>query len=142
MAPGACETAPVTRTVVAGDPDPLINTVTATYTAGVQSVTEALFSGDDRVVPACCLTSTKSCSPDPVTIGAVETCVIGVANTSSADSPDLASGTINDTLNGDLLAAGNPAVAFERLHDDACGGGELHDHHDPYGAGAAIRTGW
>ena len=109
LAPGACETAPVTRTVVAGDPDPLINTVTATYTAGVQSVTETSQATTELFQPA--VDVTKSCSPDPVTIGAVETCVIGVANTSSADSPDLASGTINDTLNGDLLAAGNPAVA-------------------------------
>ena len=54
---------------------------------------------------------TKSCSPDPITVGAVETCVIGISNTSSADSPNLANGTISDTLTGNLLDAGNTAVA-------------------------------
>ena len=34
LAPGACDSATVSRTVLAGDPDPLLNTVTATYTGG------------------------------------------------------------------------------------------------------------
>jgi hypothetical protein len=53
---------------------------------------------------------TKSCSPNPIQVGQVELCTIGVTNTSSADSPALTNGTINDTLSGNLLAAGNPAV--------------------------------
>ena len=54
---------------------------------------------------------TKSCSPDPITVGAVETCVIDITNGSSPDSPDLENGTISDSLTGDLLDATNTAVA-------------------------------
>ena len=39
LAPGACDSATVSRTVLAGDPDPLVNTVTATYTAGDETAT-------------------------------------------------------------------------------------------------------
>jgi uncharacterized repeat protein (TIGR01451 family) len=109
LAPGACESHDFDRTVVAGDLDPLVNTVTATYTAGVQTATASAQDETNLFQPS--VDVTKSCSPDPVTIGAVETCVIDISNTSSADSPDLENGTISDTLTGDLLDAGNTAVA-------------------------------
>ena len=53
---------------------------------------------------------TKSCTPDPIQVGADEMCTIVVTNTSSADTPDLVNGTIMDTLTGDLLDATNTAV--------------------------------
>ena len=64
LAPDACETENFTRTVLAGDPDPLVNTVTAIYTAGT------LDGHRPRTVPAptcsChAVDVTKSCSPDP-----------------------------------------------------------------------------
>ena len=39
LAPGACDEVVLTRDVVAGDPDPLENTVTATYTGGILTAT-------------------------------------------------------------------------------------------------------
>ena len=39
LAPGACDEVVLSRDVVEGDPDPLENTVTATYTRGVQTAT-------------------------------------------------------------------------------------------------------
>ena len=78
---------------------------------------------------------TKSCSPDPITVGAVETCVIGISNTSSADSPDLSNGTISRHVDWQPARRRQHGSCVQRLHDDACGGCELHDHHDPYGVG-------
>ena len=109
LAPGACSSATLTRTVVAGDADPLVNTVTATYSGVGQQAMAQASASTNLFQPG--VDVTKSCSPDPITVGAVETCVIGISNTSSADSPNLSSGTIVDSLTGNLLAAGNPAVA-------------------------------
>ena len=108
LAPGACETENFSRVVAAGDPDPLVNTVTATYTAGVQTATATANASTNLFQPA--VGVTKSCAPDPVTVGAVVTCTIVVTNTSSADSPGLVNGTISDTLTGNLLDPVNPAV--------------------------------
>ncbi len=64
LAPGVCEIENFSRTVVAGDPDPLLNTVTATYTAGVQSVTASANDSTNLFQPRVAVT--KSCSPDPI----------------------------------------------------------------------------
>jgi uncharacterized repeat protein (TIGR01451 family) len=109
LAPGVCDD-PVTlsRTVLAGDPDPLVNTVTATYTAGIQTATAVASATTALFQPA--VDVTKSCSPDPIQVGQAETCTIVVTNTSSGDSPDLENGTIIDTLTGDLLDPANTAI--------------------------------
>ncbi len=98
----------MSRTVLLGDPDPLVNTVTATYTAGIQTATAMASDSTDLFQPG--VSVSKSCAPDPIDIGAVETCTIVVTNTGSADSPALVNGTIVDTLTGDLLDAANTAV--------------------------------
>ena len=53
LAPGACSSATLTRTVVAGDPDPLVNTVTATY-SGVGAVGDGNGEATHEPVPAWC----------------------------------------------------------------------------------------
>ena len=108
LAPGACDSVTVSRTVVLGDPDPLVNTVTATYTRGVQTATAMASATTDLFQPD--VDVTKNCSPDPIQVGQAETCTIVVTNTSSPDSPNLENGTITDTLTGNLLDPGNTAI--------------------------------
>ena len=91
LAAGACETEAFSRIVQAGDPDPLINTVTAIYTAGLQTATDTASATTNLFVPG--VDVSKSCSPKPNEVGGTSTCVITVANTSSNDSPDLVNGT-------------------------------------------------
>ena len=108
LTPDQCATVVRTRTVAPGDLDPLVNTVTAVYSAGAQTDTATATDSTNLFQPS--VDVTKSCSPNPNEVGGVSTCTIVVSNTSSADSPALINGTINDTLTGDLLAAGNAAV--------------------------------
>jgi hypothetical protein len=112
LAPGACVTVTQTRTVAAGDPDPLVNTVTAIYTSGsgvfLTSDTATATASTNLFQPS--VGVTKNCTPDPVVVGGAETCTIVVTNTSSPDAPGLINGTIVDTLTGNLLDAANTAV--------------------------------
>ena len=108
LTPGQCVTVVRTRTVAPGDLDPLVNTVTATYSAAAQTATATATDSTNLFQPS--VDVTKSCGPDPIVVGQAELCTIVVTNTSSADSPALQNGTISDTLTGDLLAAGNAAV--------------------------------
>jgi uncharacterized repeat protein (TIGR01451 family) len=113
LAPGQCVMVQQTRTVAAGDPDPLVNTVTATYTSGsgifLTTDTKTATASTNLFQPS--VGVTKSCAPDPVVVGGVETCTIVVTNTSSADAPALINGTIVDTLTGNLLAANTAVVS-------------------------------
>ena len=108
MAPGACESENFTRTVVAGDPDPLVNTVTAIYTAGLQTATDQASATTNLFQPS--VDVAKSCGPDPIQVGQAELCAITVTNTSSADTPILEGAVISDTLTGNLLDPANLAV--------------------------------
>jgi uncharacterized repeat protein (TIGR01451 family) len=112
LAPDACATVVRTRTVAAGDPDPLVNTVTAVYNAGsgdfATSDTATATDSTELFQPS--VEVTKNCTPDPVEVGGVVTCTIVVTDTSSDDAPPLVNGTIEDSLTGNLLAAGNTAV--------------------------------
>jgi hypothetical protein len=108
LASGQCASAQLARIVLAGDPDPLTNTVTATYTAGIQTATAEASDSTNLFQPSVAVT--KSCSPDPIDVGQASSCTIVVTNTSSADSPNLVNGTITDSLTGNLLASGNTAV--------------------------------
>jgi uncharacterized repeat protein (TIGR01451 family) len=112
LAQGQCETVVRMRTVLATDPDPLVNTVTAVYNAGsgIFASSDTAIASDSTNLFQPSVDVTKSCAPDPVDIGGVVTCTIVVTNTSSADSPGFINGTIIDSLSGNLLAAGNPAV--------------------------------
>ena len=123
-----------TRTVAAGDPDPLMNTVTATYTQR-----RGLGHGDGQCqhepVPARCRCH-QDCTPDPVLVGEVVTCTIVVTDTSSDDAPALVNGTIVDSLTGNLLAAGEHRGRLQRLHRGPGGPvPDLHDRHRAHGAG-------
>jgi uncharacterized repeat protein (TIGR01451 family) len=109
LAPGQCATVVLNRTVQANDPNPLIVTVTATYSGITQQATASSTDSTDLFYPG--VDVTKSCSPDPISVGQVEACVINVSNTSTGTTPPaLTNGTIVDSLSGNLLAAGNPAV--------------------------------
>jgi uncharacterized repeat protein (TIGR01451 family) len=98
-----------TRTVQAGDPDPLWNEVEVHYNPdGFPNDISAeddheveLFQPDVMVEKT---GDTLSKATDPVDY------TITVTNLSSPDSPDLVNGTIVDTLLGDLLDAANPYV--------------------------------
>ena len=109
LAAGACSNmVTLSRTVLAGDPDPLTNMVTATYTAGLQSASASASATTNLFQPGVAVT--KTCGPDPIQVGQAEVCTIHVTNTSSSDAPNLTQGTITDTLNGNLLDPGNTAV--------------------------------
>jgi uncharacterized repeat protein (TIGR01451 family) len=108
LAAGACATVELQRTVLDTDPDPLENTVTATYTGLNTSDTATASATTELFQPG--VSVSKECSPDPVVVGGVVSCTIVVTNTGSADSPGLVNGTIVDTLTGDLLDPANLAV--------------------------------
>jgi hypothetical protein len=108
LAPGACATYNYQRTVVAGDPDQLANTVTAVYSGAGASATAADTALTDLFQPG--VDVQKSCVPPVNEVGGISTCTIVVTNTSSGDAPALTNGTISDTLTGDLLDGGNAAI--------------------------------
>ena len=62
------------RVVQAGDPDPVVNTVTATYTAGIQTATATASASTNLFQPA--VDVTKTCTPNPNEVGGVSTCII------------------------------------------------------------------
>ena len=103
LAPGASQTVTYSRTVQAGDPDPLLNTVTAIYSSGASSDTATASASTNLFQPA--ISITKNCAPDPVEVGQNVLCTIVISNNSSADSPNLQAASILDTRSGDLLAA-------------------------------------
>jgi len=106
LAAGASCVIEATRTVLAGDPDPLPNTVVVVYSSGEDEQTAEASHEVNLFQPAVLVDKsgdTLSKVGDPVDY------TIVVTNDSSDDSPDLVNGTIVDTLLGDLLAA-NPYV--------------------------------
>ena len=54
----------LTRDVAEGDPDPLVNTVTATYTAGTLKATAEASDSTNLFQPG--VGVTKNCAPDPI----------------------------------------------------------------------------
>ena len=85
LAPGACEAHGFDRTVLGGDPDPLVNTVAATYTGGPGPMTATASARRHRLFQPG-VDVTKSCAPQ-VQVGEDEVCTIHITNTSSTDSP-------------------------------------------------------
>src|SRR5262249_46757635 len=98
------------RTVQDGDPDPLVNTASASCTVddfGNELGPQTASASTNLFQPSVMVDKTGdtlSKVGDPVDY------TITVTNTSSADSPDLVNGTIVDTLLGDLLDPANPFV--------------------------------
>ena len=97
LAPGASATATIARTVAAGDPDPLLNTVTAIYSSGLTRTRR-------RRRPRRTCSSRPSRSSRRGTwrrqqVGDMVNYTITATNTSSADSPNCV-GNVVDTLLG------------------------------------------
>ena len=108
LAAGAHFTDTYTRTVQPSDPDPLVNTVTATYSNGTTSDTKTATASTNLFQPS--ISVTKNCVPKPVLVGGTITCTIVITDTSSADTPTLNAASITDTRSGDLRNAGNANV--------------------------------
>jgi hypothetical protein len=104
LAAGACADVIVTRNPQAGDPDPLVVSVTVTYSGFVATATATGTASTNLFQPSVAVS--KNCSPDPIQVGATETCTIVISNTSSADTPTIVKDSIVDTLSGTLSPAG------------------------------------
>ena len=136
LAPDTCDEVVVSRTCSPGDPDPLVNTVTATYTAGIQTATAEASDTTNLFQPA--VGVTKTCSPDPIEVGEAELCTIVVTNTSSDDTPDLVNGTITDTLTRQPARRHEHRDRRQHLCRGAAHGRFVHDQHHSDGAGRMI----
>ncbi len=123
---GASCTISATRTVMAGDSDPLPNEVTAVYNSEIDASGTAISDKDDHSLnlfqPSFALT--KSCpAVSEWTAGQQLNFTITIEDTSSADTPDmiLVGGSVSDTLyldgspaaSSSNTAVQNAAVAFE-----------------------------
>jgi len=97
LAPGASSQATLTRTVAAGDPDPLLNTVTAIYSSGITQDTATASDSTNLFQPA--VTLTKSANVSTAEVGSTVNYTIVASNTGSADSP-ACNGAVVDALLG------------------------------------------
>jgi uncharacterized repeat protein (TIGR01451 family) len=90
------------RTVQAGDPDPLVNTaeVTCSPIDFPNVLTATATHTVELFQPA--LTLVKVCAPASASVGDTITYTFDIANTSSADSPDLVRVDVDDSLMGDV----------------------------------------
>jgi uncharacterized repeat protein (TIGR01451 family) len=108
LAGGATCTISATRTVLAGDPDPLPNTVTIDYNELADFSGLSFTADDDHSVnlfqPG--ITIDKECT-NLSKIGDRVDCSVDIKNTSSADAPNLVIDKISDTVQGDLTQAAN-----------------------------------
>jgi len=104
LASGASCTISLTRTVQAGDPDPLPNVVTVTYNNQVNLSGAAVTETDDHSVnlfqPA--VTVDKTADKTLAAVGENVKYTFTITNTSSSDAPNLLVDSINDTVLGDL----------------------------------------
>ena len=102
LAPGASTTINASRTVLAGDPDPLVNTATATCSpVGFPNVLTASDTHTvDLVHPN--YTLTKECAPSSANVGDQITYTFVVTNTGDVGLNRVSA---NDTLLGNITAA-------------------------------------
>ncbi len=108
LAVGASCTITLTYTIPAGSPDPLVNTVTVTYTpAAGSAVTDSDDHSTNLFQPAVQIVKT---GPANATIGSTVTYSFTITNQSSADAPNLVLQSVNDDKIGDITAAAAAAV--------------------------------
>ena len=143
LAPGACATVELTRTVLDGDPDPLENTVTAIYSSGrgiLTTTDTATASATTELFQPACRVSPRAARLIRSTVGGVETLHDRrhQRQLGGLSGPD--NGTIVDTLTGDLLDPANTAVDSSDCTAVLATGGTLHDRHDADGVGQPIPT--
>jgi len=128
---GASCTVHLTRTVLGGDPDPLVNTVTVIYDSQSDLLGDEVTSTDDHTVnlfqPS--ITLDKTGDKTSAHVGDTVNYTVVITNTSSGDSPNLIRDSITDTLVGDLT---NPA----NFDSSTCGASlassascTIHYHH-------------
>ncbi len=112
LAPGASCTITLRRTVLAGDPDPLPNTVSITYKGKADLSGTAVSDTDSHSVnlfqPSLTVTKTGDALSK---VGDDVNYNIRVCNTSSADSPDLVKDSVSDSLIGGVNAAFGASLA-------------------------------
>ena len=117
LAVGACEEHNFSRTVLAGDPDPVVNTATAHYhpTGFPNDVTGSDGHSVNLFQPA--VQVDKLCDPTTLQIGATVTFTCTVTNLSSVDAPNLIFSSLTDLLDQpdpgadvDLTAAATAAM--------------------------------
>jgi uncharacterized repeat protein (TIGR01451 family) len=106
---GATCTIHLTRTVLGGDPDTLVNTVTIIYDSQSDLLGDEVTSTDDHTVnlfqPS--ITLDKSADKTTAYVGDVVHYTVTITNTSSSDTPTLINDSITDTLVGDLTDSAN-----------------------------------
>jgi uncharacterized repeat protein (TIGR01451 family) len=96
LAPGASSTATFSRTVLAGDSDPLVNTVTAIYSSGASSDTATASASTNLFQPA--VTLDKSADVASGVEGSTVNYTIVASNTGSADSPNCVGNVVDAVL--------------------------------------------
>jgi Domain of unknown function DUF11 len=121
LAAGATCTITLTRTVQAGDPDPLPNTVNILYSEKANFTGLEFTSSDDHEVnlfqPAVMIEKTGdelSKKTDPVTY------TFKITNMSSDDSPNLTLASISDDVIGNLSAQATAAGCDVLTDDEVC----------------------
>lgn len=110
LAPGASCTITATRTVQAGDPDPLPNTVTVVYKGKSDLSGTAITDSDTHSVNLFIPNFTITKTGDTLSkVGDEVTYTFTITNTSSADSPNLTLVSISDDKLGNLSAQATAA---------------------------------
>jgi uncharacterized repeat protein (TIGR01451 family) len=122
LAPGQTASYTYQRTVLAGDPNPLVNVVTAIYgdegttATATASASTALFHPSVQV--------TKNCAPSPIEVGGTLLCTIVITNTSTGTTPPaLQLDTQVDTRAGNLALPGNVQVVSNNCLSSLANGG-------------------
>ena len=122
LAAGASCTFSVDRVVEEGDPDPLPNTVTVTYTGILPSgASDQVQASDDHVVNLFQPSLTIDKTGDELSkVGDDVTYTFGITNTSSADSPNLLLDSVDDDVLGDLTSDATGGGCAELASGDSC----------------------
>ena len=122
LAPQASCTITYSRTVLQGDPDPLLNTVTATYNPLANLTGTAITDTDSHVVnlfqPQ--VQVVKTADPLSAVVGQSINYTFTITNLSSSDSPDLVLDSIDDPLLGGDITASAPAACASLAQGASC----------------------